>query len=223
MTVTVTDVRKHYGSIRALDGVSFQLGTGITGLLGPNGAGKTTTMRILATLLNPTWGEATVCGYSIYNGAKEIRRLIGKVEQRGYTLVPLDLHYTKGRIKLAVYAGIGLLAALGGIVATARLGNGSPNAGIMFELEVIAVAQVEPAAGLRRQRRVHRDDVRPPEQIRQGHEFDAHLAGPLLGQRFLETVVERTNALRPDLVVVTTDGRVRENALQLGFEIFPPS
>jgi simple sugar transport system permease protein len=43
-----------------------------------------------------------------------------------------------GRIKLAVYAGIGLLAALGGIVATARLGNGSPNAGIMFELDVIA-------------------------------------------------------------------------------------
>jgi len=34
-------------------------------------------MRILATLLNPTWGEATVCGYSIYNGAKEIRRAIG--------------------------------------------------------------------------------------------------------------------------------------------------
>ena len=34
--------------------------------------------------------------------AEEIRRLIGKVEQRGYTLVPLDLHYTKGRIKLAL-------------------------------------------------------------------------------------------------------------------------
>src|SRR6187401_645018 len=34
--------------------------------------------------------------------AEEIRRLIGKVEQRGYTLVPLDLHYTKGRVKLAV-------------------------------------------------------------------------------------------------------------------------
>lgn len=43
-----------------------------------------------------------------------------------------------GRMKLAVYAGIGLLAALGGIVATARLGNGSPNAGVMFELDVIA-------------------------------------------------------------------------------------
>jgi len=34
--------------------------------------------------------------------AEEIRRLIGKVEQRGYTLVPLDLHYTKGRVKLAI-------------------------------------------------------------------------------------------------------------------------
>jgi ribose transport system permease protein len=43
-----------------------------------------------------------------------------------------------GRIKLAVYAAIGLLAAVGGIIATARLGNGSPNAGIMFELDVIS-------------------------------------------------------------------------------------
>jgi ABC-2 type transport system ATP-binding protein len=49
----------------------------VYGFIGPNGAGKTTTMRILATLLNPTWGEATVCGYSIYNNAKEIRRVIG--------------------------------------------------------------------------------------------------------------------------------------------------
>lgn len=43
-----------------------------------------------------------------------------------------------GRIKLAVYGSVGLLAALGGIVLTGRLGNGSPNAGIMLELEVIA-------------------------------------------------------------------------------------
>jgi SsrA-binding protein len=34
--------------------------------------------------------------------AEEIRKLIGKVEQRGYTLVPLDLHYTKGRVKIAI-------------------------------------------------------------------------------------------------------------------------
>ena len=47
------------------------------GFIGPNGAGKTTTMRILATLLNPTFGEAYVCGYSIYTKPKEIRRVIG--------------------------------------------------------------------------------------------------------------------------------------------------
>ena len=41
--------------------------------------------------------------------AEEIRRLIGKVEQRGYTLVPLNLHYTKGRIKLEVGLGRGKL------------------------------------------------------------------------------------------------------------------
>ena len=46
-------------------------------LVGPNGAGKTTTMRIIATLLEPTWGEAYVCGNSIYNNAQEIRRLVG--------------------------------------------------------------------------------------------------------------------------------------------------
>jgi ABC-2 type transport system ATP-binding protein len=49
----------------------------VAGFIGPNGAGKTTTMRILATLLNPTWGEAYVGGYSIYAKPKEIRRIIG--------------------------------------------------------------------------------------------------------------------------------------------------
>jgi ABC-2 type transport system ATP-binding protein len=49
----------------------------VYGFIGPNGAGKTTTMRILATLLNPTFGEASVCGYSIYNKPREIRRIIG--------------------------------------------------------------------------------------------------------------------------------------------------
>jgi ribose/xylose/arabinose/galactoside ABC-type transport system permease subunit len=43
-----------------------------------------------------------------------------------------------GRVKLLVYAGIGLLGGLGGIVLSGRLGNGSPNAGIMLELDVIS-------------------------------------------------------------------------------------
>src|SRR3954466_12021302 len=72
------DLTKMYGDLYALNRLTLTLQQGdVYGFIGPNGAGKTTTMRILATLLNPTWGEATVCGYSIYNGAKEIRRAIG--------------------------------------------------------------------------------------------------------------------------------------------------
>jgi ABC-2 type transport system ATP-binding protein len=76
--IETRDLTKMYGDLYALNRLSLKLERGdVYGFIGPNGAGKTTTMRILATLLNPTWGEATVCGYSIYNGAKEIRRLIG--------------------------------------------------------------------------------------------------------------------------------------------------
>src|SRR3954467_12237371 len=72
------DLTKMYGDLYALNRLNLTLNQGdVYGFIGPNGAGKTTTMRILATLLNPTWGEATVCGYSIYTGAKEIRRTIG--------------------------------------------------------------------------------------------------------------------------------------------------
>jgi ABC-2 type transport system ATP-binding protein len=67
-----------YGELYALERLTIKLERGdVYGFIGPNGAGKTTTMRILATLLNPSWGEATVCGYSLYNGAKDIRRLMG--------------------------------------------------------------------------------------------------------------------------------------------------
>ncbi len=72
------DLTKMYGDLYALNRLNLTLQQGdVYGFIGPNGAGKTTTMRILATLLNPTFGEATVCGYSIYNNAKEIRRMIG--------------------------------------------------------------------------------------------------------------------------------------------------
>jgi len=76
--IETRDLTKVYGDLYALNRLTLKLDKGdVYGFIGPNGAGKTTTMRILATLLNPTWGEATVCGYSIYNNAKEIRRVIG--------------------------------------------------------------------------------------------------------------------------------------------------
>jgi ABC-2 type transport system ATP-binding protein len=76
--IQTNELTKMYGELYALDRLNLTLHQGdVYGFIGPNGAGKTTTMRILATLLNPSWGEATVCGYSIYTGSKEIRRVIG--------------------------------------------------------------------------------------------------------------------------------------------------
>jgi len=76
--IKTQDLTKVCGELRAIDNLALELAEGdLFGFIGPNGSGKTTTMRILATLLQPTWGEAYVCGYSIYTHAKEIRRLVG--------------------------------------------------------------------------------------------------------------------------------------------------
>ncbi len=76
--IEVRDLTKKYGELYAIHKIDLKLERGdVFGFIGPNGAGKTTTMRILATLLNPTWGEAYVGGYSIYSKPKEIRRIIG--------------------------------------------------------------------------------------------------------------------------------------------------
>jgi len=72
------DLTKKYGEMFAIRSIELKLDEGdLFGFIGPNGAGKTTTMRVIATLLNPTWGEAYVCGNSIYTKPKEIRRLVG--------------------------------------------------------------------------------------------------------------------------------------------------
>ncbi len=76
--IETRDLTKKYGELYAVDRLTLRLEPGdVYGFIGPNGSGKTTTMRMLATLLNPSWGEASVCGYSIYTGSKEIRRAIG--------------------------------------------------------------------------------------------------------------------------------------------------
>ena len=69
---------KHYGQIRALDGVDLTVPRGsVLGLLGPNGAGKTTAVRILATLLRPNSGTAEVAGINVLTDPREVRRRIG--------------------------------------------------------------------------------------------------------------------------------------------------
>ncbi|HEY3281010.1 MAG TPA: ABC transporter ATP-binding protein [Armatimonadota bacterium] len=82
MGVEVCSLTKVYErGVRSLDEVTLSLGSGVLGLLGPNGAGKTTLMRILATLLDPTEGTATVEGFDVRRQRVEIRRVLGYLPQ----------------------------------------------------------------------------------------------------------------------------------------------
>lgn len=74
----INALTKNYGAFTALDHLSLSIGDGqIHGFVGPNGAGKTTTMRILATLLKPTSGTATLDGVSVTENPKALKRLMG--------------------------------------------------------------------------------------------------------------------------------------------------
>ena len=81
--IEVYDLVKVFnGSIRAVDGVTFNVEEGeVFGFLGPNGAGKTTTVKILVTLLKPTSGVAKVAGYDVVRNPNDVRRSIGVVFQ----------------------------------------------------------------------------------------------------------------------------------------------
>jgi ABC-2 type transport system ATP-binding protein len=76
--IETKQLTKRYGDLIAVNEINLSLREGdVFGFIGPNGSGKTTTMRMLATLLNPDYGEAYVCGKSIYTHQEEIRRLVG--------------------------------------------------------------------------------------------------------------------------------------------------
>jgi ABC-2 type transport system ATP-binding protein len=69
---------KKFGDFVAVDGVTLTVPEGqVLALLGPNGAGKTTTVRMLASILKPTSGGATIAGYDIVKEARTVRRIVG--------------------------------------------------------------------------------------------------------------------------------------------------
>ncbi len=78
--VQTINLTKRYGKLVALNNLHLNIEEGeCFGYIGPNGAGKTTTIKILATLLQPTWGEARICGHVIGYESRKIRPLIGYV------------------------------------------------------------------------------------------------------------------------------------------------
>ena len=111
--IEATGLVKRFGKTTALAGVDLAARPGrVLGMLGPNGAGKTTAVRILATLLRPDAGQATVCGYDVLRDAHRVRQLIGLTGQ--YAAVDEGLSGTNNLIM------IGRLLALPRAQARAR-------------------------------------------------------------------------------------------------------
>jgi len=79
--VVITDLTKYYGDLCAVSRMNLTVGNEIFGLLGPNGSGKTTTVLMLTTLLEPTEGSASVCGYDIRIDQRKVRESISYVPQ----------------------------------------------------------------------------------------------------------------------------------------------
>ena len=80
--IEVKNLSRHFGTLKAVDGISFHVNEGeIFGLLGPNGAGKTTTIKMLTTILKPTSGDAKVAGFDIKGDQRDVRSNIGIVFQ----------------------------------------------------------------------------------------------------------------------------------------------
>jgi ABC-2 type transport system ATP-binding protein len=76
--IVVDGLEKKFGSVTAVDQLSFEVDEGeVLGLLGPNGAGKTTTVRTLACLISPTGGSASVCGHAVTLEPSKVRQAVG--------------------------------------------------------------------------------------------------------------------------------------------------
>ncbi len=86
LIIQVRNLEKHYGAIRAVNDISFDVYEGeIFGLLGPNGAGKTTTLEIIETLREKTSGQVLVKGLSIDKDENQIKKIIGvQLQAAGY-------------------------------------------------------------------------------------------------------------------------------------------
>ena len=105
MSLSVKNVTKLYGSQKALDNVSFEIGSGeIVGFLGPNGAGKSTMMKIITCFIESSKGKVEVCGLDVNQKSLEVRKRVGYLPEHNPLYLDMYvkeyLHFIAGIHKL---------------------------------------------------------------------------------------------------------------------------
>ena len=130
------NIVKDFGSVRALDGLNFEIKEGeIFGLIGLNGAGKTTALRITSTLLLPTSGTITVFGHDVIKEASEVRSLISYLPEEAGAYKNLSARGIKPE-----FVGYGTLTADSKILVMVADGHEITEAGPGQQLEVVTEA-----------------------------------------------------------------------------------
>ena len=144
---------KHFGDTRAVDGIDLAVRSGtVFGVLGPNGAGKTTTIRMLATLLAPTSGTATVLGHDVVTAAHRVRAQVSLTGQ--FASVDEELTGRENLVMVGRLLGLGkrgaaaraeqLLDAFGLTLAADKLVS-TYSGGMRRRLDIAASIVVSPA------------------------------------------------------------------------------
>ena len=121
--LTVSNLRKDFGSFQAVKGVSFSVEKGeVLGFLGPNGAGKSTTMRMITGFIPPTAGTATICGHDIATDPVAAKRCIGYLPENApsyHTMTVTDFLTFIGEVR--GYAGKELREKVENAITKSRL------------------------------------------------------------------------------------------------------
>ncbi len=101
--LTVSNLRKSFGTIQAVKDVSFTVEKGeVLGFLGPNGAGKSTTMRMITGFIPPSSGTASICGHDIISDPVAAKRCIGYLPENApsyHTMTVTDFLTFIGRVR----------------------------------------------------------------------------------------------------------------------------
>ncbi len=189
--ITVKALSRSFGTLKAVDSISFDVKEGeIFGLLGPNGAGKTTTIKMLTTLLKPSSGTASVAGFDISKEQNSIRKSIGIVFQDP----SLDEELT-GRENLEFHA---ILYNIGKEERAKRIGEVLK----LIELEDKADILVKNySGGMKRRLEIGRGLIHEPKVL--------FLDEPTLGldaqtRRHIWDYIRKLNELKNVTVILTT-------------------